>query len=161
MSDITDALHGLFSSVSLGAPEKAVGFVLWRVMHRYKRAIDRALAPADLTHLQFTALAMAAWLAKSGAPVTQAALAKAGDIHPMQVSLVLKALEAKGLLTREQDLLDIRTKRLAVTPTGVSVLSEAMPIVLAVQRRMFGAAGTEGGLLAALLQVEEDDREKG
>ena len=160
MNDTTDDLQALFSSVSLGAPEKAVGFVLWRVMHRYKRAIDRALAPTDLTHLQFTALAMAGWLAKSGEPVTQAALAKAGDIHPMQVSLVLKPLEAKGLLTRAQDPIDIRAKRIAVTPTGVRVLSEAMPLVVAVQHRMFGAAGAEGELLAALRQVDEGGPER-
>jgi hypothetical protein len=30
----------LFATSSLGAPENAVGFVLWRVMHRYQRAAD-------------------------------------------------------------------------------------------------------------------------
>lgn len=162
MSDESDALQNLFATVSLGAPENAVGFVLWRIMHRYQRAIDRALAPADLTHLQFTALAMAGWLARSGMSATQTALAKAGDIHPMQVSQVLKVLEAKGLLTRVRDPADVRAKRLQVTSTGVNVLRVTMPLVIAVQHRMFGAAGLEGGsLLTALQRLEADNRDGG
>jgi hypothetical protein len=49
-----------------------VGFVLWRVVHRYVREVDRALIDYDLTHLQFTTLAMMAWLEREGDAVTQA-----------------------------------------------------------------------------------------
>src|ERR1700750_596456 len=93
-------IQQLFESVSLGAPENAVGFVLWRVVHRYQREVDRALAPLDLTHLQFTTLTLAAWLARDGAAATQAELARLGDIHPMQVSHMLATLQAKGMVAR-------------------------------------------------------------
>ena len=160
MSEDIDALHTLFAEVSLGAPENAVGFVLWRVMHRYKRAIDRALKSTGLTHLQFTALAMAAWLAKSDEPVTQAALAKAGEIHPMQVSQILKALETKGLVDRARDPRDVRAKRVEITAEGVGLLRQAMPLVVCVQQRMFGGAEAEtGNLLSMLRQIEADDRD--
>lgn len=160
MTDETDAIQDRFATVSLGAPENAVGFVLWRVMHRYQREIDRVLASKDLTHLQFTTLAMVAWLARTGEAATQSALAKTSDIHQMQVSHMLKALEAKGMIIRTRDPLDVRAKRIGLTSTGLTALGEAMPLVIAVQSRLFGVAGQEGGLLlTALSQIEDDNRE--
>jgi DNA-binding MarR family transcriptional regulator len=151
------ALATLFAHETLGAPENAVGFVLWRVVHRYVREIDRALARVDLTHLQFTVLAMIAWKERSGEPVTGVALARFGDIHPMQVSQVLKALEAKGMVARPRSATDTRAKRVEVTEAGVAALREAMPLAIAVQGRLFGEAGRPGGpLLAALLRVEAE-----
>lgn len=153
----TDAhdLDRLFADASLGAPENAVGFVLWRVVHRYLREVDRALAPLDLTHLQFTTLTLAAWLGRSGEAVTQAELARFGDIHPMQVSLMLKALERKALVVRLPSRSDIRAKRIEITPAGVEALHRALPVAIDVQQRLFGDQGLPGGsLLTALLEVE-------
>lgn len=149
------ALGRLFAEASLGAPEKAVGFVLWRVVHRYQREVDRVLDPLDLTHLQFTTLTMAAWLAQSGEPVPQAQLGEFSDIHPMQLSLMLKALEGKGLIVRTQNNQDARAKNVEVTDAGVEALRHALPRVIEVQERMFGADGSPGGsLLEALVRLE-------
>ncbi len=145
-------LADLFDHETLGAPENAVGFVLWRVVHRYVRAIDRALEPAGLTHLQFTVLAMAAWMARSGEVVTQVALARFGDIHPMQVSLVLNALDGKGLVARPRSETDTRARCIEVTDAGVAALRRSMPLAIAVQDQVFGAAGKPGGDLLAVLR---------
>lgn len=152
------ALDDLFATASLGAPENAVGFVLWRVVHRYVREIDRALAPLDLTHLQFTTLTLAAWLSRSGHPVTQGELARFGDIHPMQVSLMLKALEGKAMVTRLRSRSDVRAKHVELTQAGLETLHRALPIAIDVQQRLFGAQGRPGGALLASLQQVEHDR---
>lgn len=155
-------LRDLFENETLGAPENAVGFVLWRVVHRYVREIDRTLEPAGLTHLQFTVLAMAAWMRRNGEPVTQVALSRFGDIHPMQVSQVLKTLQAKDLVARPRSPQDTRARLVEVTATGVAALKQAMPVAIAVQERLFGAEGRPGGrLLAALLLIDsrEEDRD--
>ena len=147
-------LADLFEQDTLGAPENAVGFVLWRVVHHYVREIDRALAAGGLTHLQFTVLAMTAWMGRSGQPVTQVALARFGDIHPMQVSQMLKALEGKGLVARPRSETDTRARHVEVTEAGVAALRQAMPLAINVQARLFGAAGEpRGDLLAALLRT--------
>ena len=152
----------MFAEVSLGAPDNAVGFVLWRVVHRYQREVDRVLSPTDLTHLQFTTLAMAAWLGQAGRQVTQAALAEAAEIHPMQVSQMLKALEAKDMVGRPRNPLDVRGKLVELTAKGVRALRDAMPLVIAVQDEMFGATGRAGGnLLGALREVEAAGRRQG
>lgn len=145
-------LADLFENETLGAPDNAVGFVLWRVVHHYVREIDRALAAIDLTHLQFTVLAITAWMARSGEPVTQVDVAQFGDIHPMQVSQVLKTLETKGMVTRARSTTDTRAKRVEVSEAGVAALRQAMPLAIAVQERLFGEAGAPGGsLLTALV----------
>ena len=155
MSKDTRALTDLFAAVSLGAPENAVGFVMWRVVHRYLREADRALAALDLTHLQFMTLVMAAWLGRSGEAVTQSELARFGDIQPMQVSHMLKILESKGLVARPRSTSDVRAKRVNVTAAGLKVLRRALPVVIDVQRRLFGEGGRPGGsLLTALLRLD-------
>jgi MarR family transcriptional regulator, organic hydroperoxide resistance regulator len=156
MKKKASALNEIFDTVSLGAPEKAVGFVLWRVLHRYIREIDRALEPLDLTHLQFTTLAMTGWLGRTGEPVTQSAVARAAEIHPMQVSLMLKSLDAKGLIQRTRSVADPRAKHIVLTAAGMRSLRAALPVVIGVQKRLFGESGGPGGdLLKALLRVEE------
>ncbi len=151
MAPDQQTLADLFANETLGAPENAVGFVLWRVVHRYVREIDHALAPVNLTHLQFTVLAIAAWMARAGEPVTQITLARFGDIHPMQVSQVLKALEAKSMVARSRSTPDTRAKRIEVTEAGVSALRQAMPLAVGVQSRLFGREGAPGGSLLTAL----------
>ena len=156
MSSDPDQIAELFESVSLRAPENAVGFVLWRVLHRYQREVDHALGELDLTHLQFTTLTLAAWLTRTGEPATQAELARFGDIHPMQVSLMLKALEQKGLAIRTKSRVNSLAKCVEVTPAGLSVLRRALPLVIEVQYRLFGEPGRPGGsLLKELLQADQ------
>jgi DNA-binding MarR family transcriptional regulator len=152
MKDQSDAIKDMFDTVSLGSPENAVGFVLWRVVHRYQRAIDRALMPLDLTHLQFTTLAMAAWLTKDGKPTSQSAIAQAAEVQPMQISHMVRTLETKGLLQRGRDPQDARAAAVLVTSEGVGRLREAIPAAIEVQQRMFGV---DVKLLEMLRHIEE------
>ena len=149
------AIKELFATISLGAPQNAVGFVMWRVMHRYQREVEQALRPMDLTHLQFVTLTLVAWMAQDGDAATQSELARFGDIHPMQVSNVLKALEQKRMVRRTPSLGNTLAKQVAMTPTGMKALREALPLVIGVQGRLFGDQGRPGGsLLDALVRID-------
>jgi DNA-binding MarR family transcriptional regulator len=151
--DITE----LFETVSLGAPRNAVGFVMWRVMHRYQRNVDHALRTADLTHLQFIVLALVAWMSREGESATQSELARFGEIHPMQLSNVLKALELKRLVRRKPAQRNALAKSVELTPVGLAALRIALPLVIGVQRALFGAEGLPGGrLLEALVRIDRD-----
>ncbi len=155
MSENAHAVTQLFETVSLGAPENAVGFVLWRVVVRYQRTVDRALAPLDLTNLQFMTLTLAAWLERSAKTVTQSELARYGSIHPMQISHMLKTLEGKGFVSRTRSSNDARSKNIEITEAGLSVLRKALPVVIQAQRNIFGDEGKpNGSFLTALLQLD-------
>ena len=156
-----EAIREMFDEASLGAPENAVGFVMWRIVARYQREVDRALVHVDLTHLQFVTLALVAWFNREQKPVTQIDLARSAGIHPMQVSQTLKALERKKVIFRRPSQSDTRAKRVEITAAGFRALQEAFPKVIAVQSRLFGEAGLPGGkLLKQLLEIdkERDDR---
>lgn len=155
MKDEGSAIRDMFETVSLGSPDNAVGFVLWRVVHRYQRAIDRALLPLDLTHLQFTTLAMAAWLTKDGGATTQAAIAQAAEIQPMQVSHMVKTLEGKGFLVRTRDASDGRSLAVTLSGTGIAKLRDAMPAAIQVQQAMFGR---DPSLLTTLHLIDDGPR---
>ena len=157
MSRSEQALQQLFDDASLGAPENAVGFLLWRVVHRYVREMDRALEPLELTHLQFETLIQAAWLGRSSEQVTQSEIARFGDIHPMQISQMLKTLESKGLIARVSSKSDRRAKHVKITAAGLSALRRALPVVIDVQSRFFGEEGRVGGsLLSALRRLDRE-----
>lgn len=149
-----------FARASLGSPRNAIGFVMWRVMHRYERELERALTQLDLTHLQFTILALVAWTEKEGGAASQAELARFGDVHVMQLSNVLKALEHKGMIDRSQRPGSGRAKTVAITREGLETLGAAFPLAVAVQQRMFGDAGRpKGPLLTALVLIDGEEHE--
>jgi len=151
----TKAIRQILEDVSLGSPDNAIGFVLWRIVSRYQREMDRALAPIDLTNLQFVTLALAAWFEQAGQPASQAELARFGGIHPMQISYMLKTLESKGFIMRERSASDTRAKCVSLTRTGLGTLRLALPRAVEVQGRLFGEEGRPGGgLLAILLALD-------
>jgi len=130
---------------------------MWRIVHRYQREVDRALRPLDLTHLQFVVLTLVAWQARAGEKANQAALAKFGDIHPMQLSNMLKALEQKGAILRTPAPSNALAKCVEITPAGIVALRKALPIVIKIQGRLFGAEGRPGGrLLETLVLIDRD-----
>lgn len=136
-----------FESVSLGAPDRAIGFVLWKMFHLYQREVDRALAALNLTHLQFTTLTLTAWLAQDGDAVTLTKLVRHSEIHKVQLSQMLKALELKGMVSRTTSKTDVRAKDVTITDLGLRSMRQALPIAIEVQRRLFGEMGMPGGKL--------------
>ncbi|MEH3054658.1 MAG: MarR family winged helix-turn-helix transcriptional regulator [Patulibacter minatonensis] len=125
-------------------PQESPGLLLWRVTLRWKREIVAALAPLELTHAQFVLLASSWWLGRNGehAP-TQRAVAEQAGTDPMMTSQVLRALERRGLLTREPDPTDARSRRVVVTAAGAELAPRAIGVVEAVDHGFFSGARTD------------------
>ncbi|TWD54080.1 MarR family transcriptional regulator [Arthrobacter sp. AG367] len=110
-------------------PGESPGFLLWHTTLRWQRDIAAALAPLDLTHVQFVLLAGAWWLNNQGEHPNQLALARHAGTDVKMASQVLRALEAKGLIEREVDPADTRAKRLRVTGAGAQLAPRAIAAV--------------------------------
>jgi DNA-binding MarR family transcriptional regulator len=110
-----------------GGPERSPGFLLWRVTLAWQRRIRAALAPHELTHVQFVLLASLWWLEdhEPEAP-TQAGLAEQAGTDPMMTSQVLRKLEARDLLERVPDAHDTRARRLHLTAGGRELIARAL-----------------------------------
>jgi DNA-binding MarR family transcriptional regulator len=110
-------------------PSQSPGFLLWHATLRWQREIAAALAPLDLTHVQFVLLASTWWLNQRGERPNQIALAAQAGTDVKMTSQVVRGLERKGLLEREIDPADTRARRLTVTRRGSRLAPRAIEAV--------------------------------
>ena len=122
-------------------PDDSPGFLVWQLSNLWQRRHRAALAPLDLTHVQLMLLAGAAHLARAGGPPTQARLAAHARTDPMMTSKVVRALEERGLLRREEDAADTRAWRLSVTPAGRELAERGLALVEASDAAFFAPLG--------------------
>jgi DNA-binding MarR family transcriptional regulator len=147
-----EVLAALFAAGEVHQPKDSLGFLMWQVTHAWQRQVGEQLEPCALTHLQFVVLISTAWHMHLGEPPSQAVLARWTQIHPMQISQVVKLLLAKKLLVREKMPNDGRAHRLALSQEGVERLSIAMPVVQQAHHLFFDAPGGTEQALKTLLQ---------
>ncbi len=121
-------------------PSSSPGFLLWHTTLRWQRAMAAALAPHDLTHVQFVILASTWWLNETGDRPNQARLSEYTGSDARMTSEVTRRLIAKGLLERASDPSDARAKVLTVTPAGAEVAQKAITAVEAADSTFFAAA---------------------
>ncbi|MBZ9709985.1 MarR family winged helix-turn-helix transcriptional regulator [Mesorhizobium sp. ESP7-2] len=112
-----------------GGPSESPGLLLWRTTMRWQRVMTAALAPLDLTHVQFVLLASAMWLGRNGEPPNQVQLAAQAGTEVKMTSDVVARLEAKGLIAREPDPRDSRAKVIRVTSAGTAAAQQAIVAV--------------------------------
>ena len=110
-------------------PADSPGFLLWHATLRWQRSITSALAPLDLTHVQFVLLACTWWLNTHGEHPNQLTLAHEAGTDVKMTSQVLRTLEQKGLIERHVDPDDTRAKRLRVSTRGAELAPRAIATV--------------------------------
>ncbi len=137
-------------------PEQSPGFLLWHVTLRWQREIAAALAPLNLTHVQFVLLAAAWWLNAQGEDPNQLGLARRAGTDVKMTSEVLRKLEAKGLIVRTVDAADTRARKLRVTSGGAELAVRAIAVVEAVDAAFFQAAADPAALLAMLRSLAKE-----
>jgi DNA-binding MarR family transcriptional regulator len=120
-------------------PQTSPGFLLWKTTLAWQRQVTAALAPLDLTHVQFVLLACAWWLGSQGEQPSQARLAEQAGTDVKMTSQVVRTLERKGLLERAVDPSDSRARRLAPTARGAALAPRAIQAVEEVDRRFFAS----------------------
>ncbi|MFB7257180.1 MarR family winged helix-turn-helix transcriptional regulator [Streptomyces nojiriensis] len=137
-------------------PGESPGFLLWHATLRWQRDIATALAPLDLTHVQFVLLACTWWLNTQGEHPNQLAVARQAGTDVKMTSQVLRALERKGLVEREVDPADTRAKRLRVTDAGAELAPRAIAVVEQADAQFFRpvAVGDAVALLGRLARPE-------
>jgi len=131
-------------------PEESPGFLLWHVTLRWQREIAAALAPLDLTHVQFVLLATTWWLNERGEEPNQLSVATHAGTDVKMTSEVLRKLEVKGLVVRTVDAADTRARRIHVTERGGDLALAAVAAVEGVDAAFFQATPDTAALRAML-----------
>lgn len=137
------------------------GLLLWRVTNRWQAAMRAALAPHELTHVQYVLLASLTWLSDREPErlVTQADLAGFAATDPMMTSQVVRTLERAGLVERLPHPTDGRARVLRPTADGVAAARGATADVEAADAAFFSPvdAAAFATRLAALATPPEPD----
>ena len=123
--------------------EDSSGFLLWQVTNLWQREIRKALEKFDLTHSQFVLLASTHWLSMHNQEVTQVVLSSHTKIDPMTTSTVLRTLQTKGLLKRQEHSTDTRAKSVVLTDEGKKVIKQAVIAVEKFDEDFFSVLGTK------------------
>jgi DNA-binding MarR family transcriptional regulator len=110
-------------------PEDSSGFLLWQVTMLWQRKIKKGLDNSDITHTQFVLLASLAWLVNKNDIVTQTDIASHSKTDRMMVSKVLRTLQQKGFVQRQEHETDTRAKTISLTAKGENVLQKALKLV--------------------------------
>jgi DNA-binding MarR family transcriptional regulator len=135
---------------------------LWRVSNAWQRRVRAALAPHDLTHVQFVLLASLTWMDRSE-PITQRDLAAHAGTDPMMTSQVVRTLEDKGYLTRTRHPSDGRAVTLVPTASGIARANNANVDVEAADRDYFQTLSPAEltALIGTLNSLVEADHDQG
>jgi MarR family transcriptional regulator, organic hydroperoxide resistance regulator len=140
------------NTFSVDNAEDSSGFMLWQVTNLWQREIKKALEQYDLTHSQFVLLASIHWLTLQNKSVTQVLLSGHTKIDPMTTSTVLRTLQAKGLLKRQEHLTDTRAKTVMLTDAGKEVIRQAVVTVENFDKRFFSSLGADAKAFNEKLQ---------
>lgn len=143
------------SSFQVEKAEDSPGFLLWQVTNLWQREIKKTLEEYGLTHAQFVLLASTHWLTLNGEELTQTALSLHTKIDPMTTSTVLRTLQKKGFLKREEHSTDTRAKTVTLTGKGLEITKRAVKTVEKFDNDFFQTLGVRSGefneILLALL----------
>lgn len=123
--------------------EDSSGFLLWQVTNLWQREIKKALEKYELTHAQFVLMASIHWLTLQNQSVTQILLSAHTKIDPMTTSTVLRTLQAKGLLQRQEHSIDTRAKTVVLTEEGKKIIKQAVKAVEKFDEEFFSTLGNK------------------
>ena len=111
------------------SPNDSPGYLLGQVTTLWQRKLKKVLDPLNLTQTQFVLLAALGWLLKKNDVVTQVEIAIQSNADRMMVSKVLRTLEEKGFISRQEHPTDTRAKIIKLTNEGATVLQKALTTV--------------------------------
>ncbi|NVN95767.1 MAG: winged helix-turn-helix transcriptional regulator [Bacteroidetes bacterium] len=131
------------NTFSVDKPEESSGFLLWQVTNLWQREIKKALEDYGLTHSQYVLLASIYWLTIHKQEVTQIVLSAHTKIDPMTTSTVLRTLQQKGLIQRQEHMTDTRAKTVGLTEDGKNMIKKAVVTVEKFDADFFSKLGTK------------------
>ncbi|MFN7710515.1 MAG: MarR family winged helix-turn-helix transcriptional regulator [Holosporales bacterium] len=130
-----------------------LGFTLWQVHLRWRRAVDRALQAQDLTYVQYLLMHATLELSQNNQAATQCRIAAAAGCDVNVASQVIRGLVARQLMTRKDSPQDARAKIPRLTSFGEVRLRRAHGVVEAEETKFFQAFGNNAPQL--LRDLEE------
>jgi len=122
------------------SPNESPGYLLGQLTTLWQRKQKKVLDPLNLTQTQFVLLAALGWLSRTNDNVTQVDIANQGNLDRMMVSKVLRTLEDKEFISRQEHQTDTRAKVIKLTDEGAEVLQKALTAIENADKDFFFSA---------------------
>jgi DNA-binding MarR family transcriptional regulator len=129
------------------------GYLVWRLLLKWRTMIDRELAPLGLTHAQYSLLASLYAISRAGLRPSQRELSDVSGLDPVYVSKLVRALERTGLVERDPSSADPRAVQLRLSERGLPVIQEAMRIVRGIEEVQLAPLGGPASQRSAELRT--------
>ncbi len=130
-------LQGVFDSGQPRRPEDVVGVCVWRISLAYQRRAEMALREFGISHLQFVILNTCAWLNLTTGRVSQRDLVAEIGVQEAQLSVTVKALKAKKLVTQRAEEADPRVRVIELSAAGLQLLAQVLPHMRRLQAELW------------------------
>ncbi|MEG1024391.1 MAG: MarR family winged helix-turn-helix transcriptional regulator [Flavobacterium sp.] len=131
------------NTFSVEKPDDSSGFLLWQVTNLWQREIKKALEQYNITHSQFVLMASIHWLTLHKQEVTQIILSSHTKIDPMTTSTVLRTLQQKKFIKRQEHATDTRAKIVVLTDIGKEIAKKAIVTVEDFDKKFFSVLGSD------------------
>ncbi len=126
---------------------------LMRAQRHHERKIRELLVDFDLTETQLTLLIRLMVMTKKCEVITQMNLAEYVHADKMLVSKVLRTMEKKGLIIRENHPTDSRAKSLAMTEKGLKTIDTVLSRVVKLDEEFFSVLDNKDEFIRQLKKL--------
>ena len=123
-----------FNSIYKNDETESTGLLFIKVYNKWESNLKRVLKSVGLTLPQFIVLTSLLFLSNR---VTQVDIARFTGMDVMTVSQIVRLLEKKDYIRRDQHPKDSRAKLVSVTKSGAEKVNQALPLVEGVDEEFF------------------------
>lgn len=118
-----------FNSIYKNDETESTGLLFIKVYNKWESNLKRVLKSVGLTLPQFIVLTSLLFLSNREEYVTQVDIARFTGMDVMTVSQIVRLLEKKDYIRRDQHPKDSRAKLVSVTKSGAEKVNQALPLV--------------------------------
>ena len=104
-------------------------YFLWQVYSQWQKRKNKLISELDLTSAQMTVLTTLYWLKQNDKDTIQATISDFSNMDRMTTSQVIRTLQKKGFVVRQEHPRDTRAKTVELTEAGLSIVLKALKIV--------------------------------
>jgi len=114
-----------------------IGYLIWKIFKFWQRGKHKILDEYGITVSQLEVMGAIYHMKKTEKEVTQILLSQETDIDPMTISTILRNLQKKGLITRNESKTDTRARVVEITDAGNELFVKAITKVKEEQKYLF------------------------
>jgi DNA-binding MarR family transcriptional regulator len=134
--------------------------ILSQVVDLWQDELKTELRQYNLSYIEFTLLSGLLWLSEKEAEVTQVNICTYTSIKAMNASIVMRGLQAKGFVKRQEHSVDTRAKTIKFTEKGLEIMETVIAKVEELNISFFNTSTAEFLKITKALETIRNSRKE-